>query len=305
MPVTWPTVDRVGGVTEPWIHDRECRAPFFEPRAEGARPGSLQELGLDRGANVVVRHVGRRLPRLHGRHVPAVLGLDGPDDRPYLGLEERQLEWTGELAPVNLAEIAAERPSAGVDGVLRGELGKRRTAPQLAHDPTCRGFVGQEDMTNAAGLPDPVPVEVAFVVGAYVAVRDRHVGRHAFEQMPDWLPNVRPSRATDTGRVGLEGKDLLGHQLAGDEAAHVVEGPAVVGRQLPGERSASQALDPPVQTRTRDDAVTDDRHDVARPDRGQPFTPPTVIPSMKNRWKKTNKMMIGRTMSVAAAISRL
>jgi hypothetical protein len=38
---------------------------------------------------------------------------------------------------------------------------------------------------------------------------------------------------------------------------------------------------------------------------GQPFTPPTVIPSMKKRWAKMNRMTTGRTMSVDAAISRL
>ena len=38
---------------------------------------------------------------------------------------------------------------------------------------------------------------------------------------------------------------------------------------------------------------------------GQPFTPPTVMPSMKKRWAKMNRITTGNTMSVEAAISRL
>ena len=100
-------------------------------------------------------------------------------------------------------------------------------------------------------------------------------------------------------------QDLLGYQLAGDVASQVGWLAIPRRRKMPTQRASPHLRDPALELSMGDRAAADDRHDARRPDLRQPFTPPTVIPSMKNRWKNTNIRMIGRTISVDAAISRL
>ena len=80
---------------------------------------------------------------------------------------------------------------------------------------------------------------------------------------------------------------------------------SAVGWQVPAPRAASDIGHPPVETGERDRPAADHGHDRRVADDRQPLTPPTVMPSTKNRWAKMKTRMIGSTTRHDAAISRL
>jgi hypothetical protein len=111
--------------------------------------------------------------------------------------------------------------------------------------------------------------------------------------------------ARHSGAAGLLSQDLFSNQLTGRESAQIGGIVANGRRQLSRERPSPQLGDALIQAGAAYRAAADDRNETWRPDVPQPFTPPTVIPSTKNRWNRTNMMMTGSTISVAAAIRRL
>ena len=101
------------------------------------------------------------------------------------------------------------------------------------------------------------------------------------------------------------GHDRFGDQLLDDPAADADRDLSGVGRQVTAARAASDISHPPVETGERDRSAADHGHDRRVVNDRQPLTPPTVMPSTKNRWAKMKTRMTGSTTRHDAAINRL
>ena len=208
---------------------------------------------------------------------------------------------------MDVAEVTTHGPAPGIDRPLLGEGAKSAAVREPVDDLDCRRLVGEQDVTDAARFAPPVSIAVADVVRAHGARIDRHgrgdpvhEARHDRRRQGSLVPGRR-----DAGRLGLVEEDRFGHQLLDDPATRSGRCFAAVRREMAPARASTDIGQARLEPRQRDRSPTDHRDDGGVGARGQPLTPPTVMPSTKNRWAKMKHRMIGRTTSVEAAISRL
>ena len=215
--------------------------------------------------------------------------------------------------PVDVAEVAAAGASSGVDRHRSGELAHVRT-PGEATDRVMRGgLIRDQDVADPTRLAASVAIAVADVVGADLVPGHGHVRRHRLDQAAHgrWRQLAVRARVRRRGRgddprgLRLVKQDRLADELLDDPATDPWGHLSSVGRQVSATRAATDIRHPPVESRQRDRPAADDGHDGRVVDHGQPLTPPTVMPSTKNRWAKMNTSTIGRTTRHDAAISRL
>ena len=109
----------------------------------------------------------------------------------------------------------------------------------------------------------------------------------------------------DPGGPRLVHQDLLGHELLDDPALQADVLDRARWREVPATRPATDVGDPFVEPFDARSGGQPPWRRAARQASRQPLTPPTVIPSTKNRWAKMKIRTTGRTTRVAAAISRL
>ena len=120
--------------------------------------------------------------RVDASHVPAVLGLDRPDDRTDRGVEDRILERAGEFASMDVAQVAASRPAACIG---RSGLGKRVpivTGRDAGDQALRRCLVSHQDVAHPARGPTPKPVAVPDVVRTDVALGNGCGGRDELDE---------------------------------------------------------------------------------------------------------------------------
>ena len=110
--------------------------------------------------------------------------------------------------------------------------------------------------------------------------------------------------AEDAGRAGLVFEDRLGDELLHDPPVKIRRLERALRRQVSAARSVAELSDSRLEARDIDRVPRDDG-DAGAADHHQPFTPPTVMPSTKNRCANRKMTTTGSTTSVAAAISRL
>jgi hypothetical protein len=160
---------------------------------------------------------------------------------------------------------------------------------------------GDGDVAHAATLRGSVPVQVAFVVRPHFLVREPDRCRDAIHKAPDrGIRSVSSEWVASCADLMVE--DGLADQLLDGPAAEPVIGAGSTRAEAPGSRRASQARGALIHLRRANGTTS---HLCRGSMDAQPLTPPTVIPSMKKRWKKTKRITTGTTTSVAAAISRL
>jgi hypothetical protein len=314
VPVTRQAGRRIGRVAECRLEVDERIPSSFEPFAECFRSCRRQQIGLDRSANFVVASDRRWRGRVDANHVPAMLGPDGADDRADPSVEDLLAERPGELQARNPTEVAAMHRAASVDRKRVRERDHFIAARQPPHDIDGGWFIGHDDLSRETHLRPAVEVRVPLVIRANVVLRDRDAFRHDADQPG----NCSVSQAAEAAGSQLVCDDLLEDDFARDPATGVL-GSRSAGRQVtrtrtplePGQtclhaRRVDGGTGHHADTLVRAKRLGRRRSRPARQSRGrQPFTPPTVIPSTKNRWKSTNVTMIGSTRRVDAAISRL
>ena len=176
----------------------------------------------------------------------------------------------------------------GGTGSFGKALGKRLRCLGVVHD----------EMGAQSDFRAQEEIAVALVVRPDVVLLDGDVSDHQLDEPVDVL---------HARRLGLVRQDLFGDELLDDPPLSGQGIGLVAGRHMPPARTSTQLGDPLPEVLEGNAPPSDrgnERFRIGHPV-GQPFTPPTVIPSMKKRWAKMNRMTTGRTMSVDAAISRL
>jgi len=164
-------------------------------------------------------------------------------------------------------------------------------------------------MADPAHRSTSESVGVAVVVRPDVAPIDGHGRRDLLDEAGDdrgrqcrrGAAVTGRFRADDPQRPSFVGEDLLGHELLDDPAAKAEPLEGAIRWQVPSPRAATDRGDPLLESGERDRALADDRDTRS----GQPLTPPTVMPSTKNRCANRKITTTGRTTKVAAAMSRL
>ena len=177
-----------------------------------------------------------------------------------------------------------------------------------------RGFVGQQDVADPARLSTTVQVAIPLVVVARCVSGHGDGRRHVLDESGDgrsrqgghWRVMGVGRRSDEPRRASLLDEDVLGDELLDDPPAQT-DGPGpALGRDVPSARSATHLGHPLLHARDRDRMAADDGdvwHRVRVRGRflpvaasavsralahrhHQPLTPPTVMPSTKNRCAK-------------------
>ena len=214
---------------------------------------------------------------------------------------------------MDVAQVAALRPAAGVDRARRGQGGHpsplraggrpRRAEPRPAAG--CGGpdvpRVGDSDRDSARSRRARRARDGHGAVTR--STRPRPAVRRA-DPRARLIPAARASWARTssvTSSWTIHRRTPTGPPLSGGRCRP--RGPRRTSAIRRSRRETGSARPPTTRRR----AVGANRRTHRRDRRAprQPLTPPTVMPSTKNRWAKRKMTTTGSTTSVAAAISRL